>query len=669
MNAIVVTLNAAGGRFVGHAGSMLVQAGILIVLLWMLDRLLRRRLSASLRYGLWMLVLLKLVLSPQFSLPTGVGNWTRQLSPGGGPLLPAYLASPHATSATRQQPGAIQPNGMVARQADSRAGDEVETRQGADGLIRLTWPGGILAVWLAGISVLGTALLVRAASVRRIVRGAAPPGAALLELLSRCQRDVGLAARVQLKLTGDLSGPAVCRAWRPVILVPQALTDGLPEDELRAILIHELCHIKRRDPCVNLAQTLLQVFYFYNPLVWLANASIRRVREQAVDERVLVCLGGQLQCYSHTLIDIAAAMTLRARLGLGLIGVSESQTRLNERIELMLHRPTSQHAGLGVMSLAALVVLGCVLLPMAAWGGANAAAGAFAPADASTSEKLLKEVQTTAEQMTTALNAKQIDGLMSHYAGDVLVMPPGEPALVGADAQKQAYAKIIGEGVQVRSFKLPQSKIVICGDLVFMGGLYSFTTASGNGSSTNTDSRCGLMIAQRQKDGTLKLKLEAYNRIAGAPASEPVTPEIIRCTTDSPTLPANARLYDQIRDLERQFEKMFVDRKYAEALGQYTEDAVLMTSGGQIHRGRAAIKALIDQSSGVQGVRDTELKFAHIEGNDQIVYVVKWCGWKLKNPVSGMDYIIPGKSLHVFQRQPDGSWKITFDLNNFDLTL
>jgi beta-lactamase regulating signal transducer with metallopeptidase domain/ketosteroid isomerase-like protein len=679
MNASITMLNQAGASFVAHAGSMLVQAGVLILVLWILDRALRRHLRASLRYGLWMLVLVKLVLSPQFSLPTGVGNWAGHLSAGSGPLLPAYLAPSHSTvKAKPHRRAAVLPK-VADPGVDSTGSITVSGNEVAEVPVRLGWPGMILAGWLVGVSVLGSVLLIRARSLRRIIRDAEPAGEAMVDLLARCRREVRLTAYVQLKLTRDLSGPAVCRAWRPVILVPQALTDGLPEDQQRAILIHELCHIKRLDPWVNLAQTLLQVFYFYNPLVWLANTSIRRVREQAVDERVLVCLQGQqfgpealdgLQCYSHALIDIASAMTLRARLGMGLIGVSESKTRLNERIELMLYRPTPKNAGLGIMGLAALIALGCTLLPMATAGGAaNAPAGAFAPADAQTSEKLLKDIQTAADQMAAAFNAKQMDSLMSHYAPDLIVMTPGEPALVGAEAQRKAHAKAFGEGVQIRSVKLPQHRIVICGDLIYMGGLYSYTMAAPDGSSTNTDARCGVMIAQRQKDGMLKLKLEAYNRIASAQASDPVTPEVIQCTADSPTLPANAKLYDQIRDLDRQFEKMFTDNRPMDALGQYTDDAVLMANGGQIFQGRDALKTLFEQKGDPVPVRDVELKFAHVEGNDQMVYLVKWCGWKLKNPVSGMDYVIPGKSFHIWRHQPDGSWKIVFDLNNVDLSL
>ncbi len=73
MNGALATLNQFGALSVRHAGLMFVQVGILILLLWVLDRVLHRYLRASLRYGLWMLVLVKLVLSPNFSLPTGIG--------------------------------------------------------------------------------------------------------------------------------------------------------------------------------------------------------------------------------------------------------------------------------------------------------------------------------------------------------------------------------------------------------------------------------------------------------------------------------------------------------------------------------------------------------------------------------------------------------------------
>lgn len=667
MNGALVTLNQFGALFVRHAGLMFVQVGILILLLLVFDRVLHRYLRASLRYGLWMLVLIKLALSPDFSLPTGIGTWRARVAS----FRPAHIERA-ASSRPRQDALATAPKPhetTISAMNSTTEPASPDAHISEEVPVQLDWPGGLLVAWLTGMVALMVALLVRAASTCHIIRESKPPGEALLELLARCQHEVGLATQVQLKLTRDLSGPAVCRAWRPVILVPEALTDGLPEEKQRTILIHELCHIKRADPWVNLAQTLLQVFYFYNPLVWLANASIRRVREQAVDERVLVCLKGQLQCYSHTLIDIASALTLRTRLGMGLIGVPESKTRLNERIQLMLRRPTPERAGLGFTGLATLIVLGCTLLPMAAVrGSADGSTGVtFTLADEQTRDKLLGDIGAAYDTFVGVFNTGHTEAIVPFLAADVIAMAPGEPAVVGAEAVQEQHGWGNTGGLQIQGFVRRNQQIWICGDLIYTAGRYALNVKTPDG-STATEPRCGVGIWQRQKDGLLKLKLEAHNRLdgQGRPVQENTT--VYRYAADSPTLPVDAKLYEQIRDLERQFERLFTENKRAEALAWYTDDAMLMT-GGYVFQGKPEFKTMIEQAPGHHPMQDIELKFAHIEGNEQMVYVVKWCGWKLKNPVSGMDYTIPGKSLHVWQRQPDGSWKILLDLNNLDITL
>ena len=110
---------------------------------------------------------------------------------------------------------------------------------------------------------------------------------------------------------------------------------------------------------------LIQAVYFYNPFVWFANAMIRRVCEEAVDETVLVTLGGDVEDYSDTLLDISETVFQRSILGLRLIGVAESKKALKWRIRHMLNRPIPKNANLGILGLSAILVLAAVLLPMA----------------------------------------------------------------------------------------------------------------------------------------------------------------------------------------------------------------------------------------------------------------------------------------------------------------
>jgi hypothetical protein len=124
---------------------------------------------------------------------------------------------------------------------------------------------------------------------------------------------------------------------------------------------------------VNLAQTVLQVVYFWHPLVWATNRTLRHLRELAVDETVLVTLRSQAQCYTETLIDIAEMAFRKPAFSLRVIGIAESRRTLERRITHMLNQHTSKRPALGLSGLLTILAIGAVLVPM---GRANVAARA-----------------------------------------------------------------------------------------------------------------------------------------------------------------------------------------------------------------------------------------------------------------------------------------------------
>ena len=148
-------------------------------------------------------------------------------------------------------------------------------------------------------------------------------------------------------------------------MLSSSLLGHFSSDRLRTVLLHELAHIKRGDLWVNSLQTALQIVYFYNPLLWLANAITRRAREQAVDEMVLVCLGDKANTYSSTLVDIAEIAFARPTPSLHLMGVVQSKKVLAKRIEHIVNRPLPKSAQLGFTGLLAIFITSAVMLPMA----------------------------------------------------------------------------------------------------------------------------------------------------------------------------------------------------------------------------------------------------------------------------------------------------------------
>jgi hypothetical protein len=94
---------------------------------------------------------------------------------------------------------------------------------------------------------------------------------------------------------------------RPHVLLPAA-ADGWSPERLRAVLVHELGHVRRRDTLIQLGAQLACALYWWNPLAWLAAARLRIEREHACDDLVLGA-GIRPSSYAADLLEVARAIS------------------------------------------------------------------------------------------------------------------------------------------------------------------------------------------------------------------------------------------------------------------------------------------------------------------------------------------------------------------------
>jgi len=355
LNGLITVLNSVGSGFCSYAGRMFVQSGVLIVLLLIVDFVLRKRVRAVFRYCLWMLLFVKLILPASFTLPTGIGYWLGDYFPSGVSIAKFVPQTEEAVPVAINIPQEyilLEPPMMNETAA---TGIELEA---------IRWQGLVFLVWLIGMLVLLVLLVKRFCFVRGLIAQSRPANERSLDILNQGRSQIGIRQNIELRLSGNTLSPAVCGLFKPIIIIPAALLKKLSREKLKAVLIHELAHIKRGDAWVNMLQTILQIVYFYNPLLWIANAMVRRAREQAVDEMVLVTFRSETKNYSNMLIDIAEMAFRRPKFSLRLIGVVESRKALERRIKHMLNRPVPKSSKLGFLGLIAIVVIGIILLPM-----------------------------------------------------------------------------------------------------------------------------------------------------------------------------------------------------------------------------------------------------------------------------------------------------------------
>jgi beta-lactamase regulating signal transducer with metallopeptidase domain len=337
------------------------------------------------------------------------------------------------------------------------AGIVVEPTYSAGGAIQaaLTWQAYFFMVWLAVAVGMGIWVAWRMRMVLSVTRQSAEAPEAVRTLLESCRRQLGIQRVIPVRCA-EIRSPAICGVLRPVILIPPALAKDLSESEMRPVLLHELAHYKRGDLWVNHAQILLQMVYWYNPLLWLANASIRRAREQAVDEMVLVEMGGEAQAYPATLLHVAKLGLGRPLAAIGLMGIVEPGRGLTQRILHIMNRPLPRTARIGARGLATVLLLALVALPM----GCHRS-----PEPVSTSESLEEQLRSQAN----APDSMRGEITVGSYVQDILAgrrnQPLGRGSIgkvvsLGADSRGVPGARVDFGRSYVVGIKLSELSLV-----------------------------------------------------------------------------------------------------------------------------------------------------------------------------------------------------------------
>ncbi len=98
---------------------------------------------------------------------------------------------------------------------------------------------------------------------------------------------MGIAKPVHVWMSSFVTSPVTIGYLKPIILLPVAAINHLSIQQIEAVLLHELSHIKRSDFLINLIAKLIQTILYFNPFVKAFAKIIEREREKNCDEIVL----------------------------------------------------------------------------------------------------------------------------------------------------------------------------------------------------------------------------------------------------------------------------------------------------------------------------------------------------------------------------------------------
>ncbi len=311
-------------------------AGGLASLIFVAQRLRWLRCHPRLWHSLWLLVLLKLVIPPAYSIPVGLrppAQDHQQINESNLPLLLEY----EPRSEPLNDPAEVSPTTIWS----------------------FTWFA--LATCLSGTIWLLVRSLVRIRKISRLVRLAKPGPPWMRNMAARLAKEIGIRRAVSLLCVDGCVSPFLwVTRTGPVVVVPSKLAAHMEKESLRLIVRHELSHYARRDHWTNAFSMAVVALLWWNPVAWWARRELRFVQELCCDAVVLESEIRHRRRYAETLlqtVDFVASQDAVHPVPATAFGSCKTFTR---RIEMISRRDLS-----GRMSYAARLLvlpLGALLI-------------------------------------------------------------------------------------------------------------------------------------------------------------------------------------------------------------------------------------------------------------------------------------------------------------------
>jgi beta-lactamase regulating signal transducer with metallopeptidase domain len=357
-----------GERTLWFGDGALAKGVLLLLVTALLVRLFARS-SASLRHLIWGLGLAGV-------LAVSLGAW----------LLPAWnLPGPAAPEIASVGEGAR--TVFIYDAAGDAYGRSLPSpsRPSAILVVMALWPTLLFAAWALGAAFLLLRVALDLLAARRLAgRARAIEGPRLLQLVRNLAAELGLRRLPELRQSAEIDCPATTGILRPVVLLPVHTRDW-KDQELRAVLAHELAHADRGDCGSQLLARVVCALHWPNPLVWWAARRLLAEREMAADDMALRA-GSSASDYAGLLLHLVSAATARPAPALrGALSMAGGSP-LGERVARLLD-PVRSRAGVPRRLIAmAATGLVAVALTFGCFGGSESvgeeAAESVAPAQA-----------------------------------------------------------------------------------------------------------------------------------------------------------------------------------------------------------------------------------------------------------------------------------------------
>lgn len=303
---MISTILSALGGLTGSSVSMvlLLVKATLILLVAIGITLGMQRASAGARHLVWLVTLAALLLVPALTawapIPLRVLPPVAKAAPPVSPPVTGGVST-NLYNKIDDQGAHYDPASPPKVLPSTSLGEEIASSPVLSGL------SIVFLVWAAVLLAIGASLGYATLMVRRIVSRSRPLDSAdWLAPLFEVSDRLSLEEPPRLLRSEDAKMPFACGVFKATIVLP-AECDSWSLDRRRAVLLHELAHVRRHDLVGHTLSRLACAVYWFHPLVWTAAKQLRNESERACDDLALAC-GARATDYAEHLLDIVTSV-------------------------------------------------------------------------------------------------------------------------------------------------------------------------------------------------------------------------------------------------------------------------------------------------------------------------------------------------------------------------
>ena len=326
----------------GKVIEMIITSSFLILIILIVRKLFKGKISARMQYALWILVALRLlvpvdIIKSDFSILNFTTNRSeaqafseKEINDSKHSIIVESPVSSFKKSTPKSQASFSDDNNKESTEFLASAKNQK--------LI-------LFSVWLIGFLIFSsTFLVINLIYWKNLKR----------ERIILLEPDIK--EKLPVYLVNNISSPCLFGLFAPKIYITQ---EALKENRLRYVLAHEMQHYRNLDYLWSIVREICIAIYWFNPFVWIAAIVSKQDCELACDEGTIKALGEQERInYGRSLVELAGISNTSLKLGCIAVTMNSNKHWFKERIIRISKKPKILVRNISILLVAIVIIIG-----------------------------------------------------------------------------------------------------------------------------------------------------------------------------------------------------------------------------------------------------------------------------------------------------------------------